>query len=213
MCSPPWERSAVRFGLRREPQKDSCGAAQGKCSFPCDGIGLAHKRQLRFHRAVCKTAISPERCIIAPFILKGFERCCVRERHAPSLQAPARLLVGGTRFSTVPSPDRRSVLPDRPENFPAFRHGCKDDAHALSGSAPTSGVQGFSPGADKRAASVLLWLFRCGGRQGCFWLGHGITLLYNISDIRHFVGSWYTTSNRCESVGGGCVAFPVLSCS
>ena len=47
-------------------------AAQGKCSFPWDGIGLAHKRQLRFHRAVCKTAISPERCIIAPFILKGF---------------------------------------------------------------------------------------------------------------------------------------------
>ena len=28
-----------------------------------------------------------------------------------------------------------------------------------------------------------------------------------------FVGSWYTTSNRCESVGGGCVAFSVLSCS
>ena len=25
--------SAVRFGLRREPQKDSCKAAQGKCSF------------------------------------------------------------------------------------------------------------------------------------------------------------------------------------
>ena len=42
-------------------------AAQGKCSFPWDGIGLAHKRQLRFHRAVCKTAISPERCIIAPY--------------------------------------------------------------------------------------------------------------------------------------------------
>ena len=52
------ERSAMRFDLRREPQKDSCKAAQGKCSFPWDGIGLAHKRQLRFHRAVCKTAIS-----------------------------------------------------------------------------------------------------------------------------------------------------------
>ena len=26
-------------------------------------------------------------------------------------------------------------------------------------------------------------------------------------------GSWYTTSNPCESVGGDCVAFPVLSCS
>ena len=46
------------------------------------------------------------RCIIAPFILKGFGRCFVRERHAPSLQAPARLPVDGTRFSEAPSPDR-----------------------------------------------------------------------------------------------------------
>ena len=161
----------MRFGLRREPQKDSCKAAQGKCSFPWDGIGLAHKRQLRFHRAVCKTAISPERCIIAPYFIGGSERCCVRERHAPSLQAPARLPVDGTRSSIAPSPDHRSVLPDRPENFPAFRHGCKGDAHALSGSALTSGVQGSSPGAGKSAASALLWLFRCGGRQGRFWVG------------------------------------------
>ena len=161
----------MRFDLRREPQKDSCKAAQGKCSFPWDGIGLAHKRQLRFHRAVCKTAISPERCIIAPFILKGFERCCVRERHAPSLQAPAQLPVDGTRFSKVPSPDHRSVLPDRPESFPAFRHGCKDDAHALSGSAPTSCVQGSFPGAGKSAASAPLWLSRCGDRQGWFSVG------------------------------------------
>ena len=43
--------------------------------------------------------------------------------------------------------------------------------HTLSsGSAPTSGVQGSSPGADKRAASVLLWLFRCGDRQGRIWV-------------------------------------------
>ena len=49
-------------------------AAQGKCSFPWDGIGLAHKRQLRFHRAVCKTAISPERCIIAPYPSSGIGR-------------------------------------------------------------------------------------------------------------------------------------------
>ena len=146
-------------------------AAQGKCSFPWDGIGLAHKRQLRFHRAVCKTAISPERCIIAPFILKGFGRCCVREHHAPSLQEPARLPVDGTRSSKAPSPDRRSVLPDRPKSFPAFRHECKGDAHALSGSALTSDVQGFSPGAGKSAASALLWLFRCGDRQGRFWVG------------------------------------------
>ena len=100
------ERSAMRFGLRREPQKDSCKAAQGKCSFPWDGIGLAHKRQLRFHRAVCKTAISPERCIIAPFILKGLKRCGVPASRESSLQVPAQLLVDGTQFSAAPSPDR-----------------------------------------------------------------------------------------------------------
>ena len=33
------------------------------------------------------------------------------------------------------------------------------------------GVQGSSLGADKSAASALLWLFRCGGRQGRFWVG------------------------------------------
>lgn len=149
----------------------AAAAAQGKCSFPWDGIGLAHKRQLRFHRAVCKTAISPERCIIAPFILKGFGRCCVREHHAPSLQEPVRLPADGTRSSEAPSPDRRSVLPDRPKSFPAFRHECKGDAHALSGSALTSDVQGSSPGADKSAAFVRLWIFRCGGRIGCFLVG------------------------------------------
>ena len=99
------------------------------------------------------------RCIIAPFILKGFGRCCVREHHAPSLQEPPQLPADGTRFSKAPSPDHRSALPDRPESFPAFRHGCKDDAHVLSDSALTSGVQGSSPGAGKSAAFVLLWLF------------------------------------------------------
>ena len=77
-------------------------AAQGKCSFPWDGIGLAHKRQLRFHRAVCKTAISPERCIIAPYFIGGLERSAFRERHAPSLQAPERLQVDGMKFSAAP---------------------------------------------------------------------------------------------------------------
>ena len=100
------ERSAMRFDLRWEPQKDSCKAAQGKCSFPWDGIGLAHKRQLRFHRAVCKTAISPERCIIAPFILKGAERCGFRAGRESSLQEPAQLPADGTQFSAAPSPDR-----------------------------------------------------------------------------------------------------------
>ena len=161
----------MRFGLRREPQKDSCKAAQGKCSFPWDGIGLAHKRQLRFHRAVCKTAISPERCIIAPYFIGGSERCCVRERHTPFLQAPAQLPADGTRFSEVPSPDRWSVLPDRPESFPAFRHECKGDAHSLSDSTLTSCVQGSSLGSGKSAAFALLWLFRCGDRLGRFSVG------------------------------------------
>ena len=110
------------------------------------------------------------RCIIAPYFIGDSERCCVRERHAPFLQAPARLPVDGTRSSKVPSPDHRSVLPDRPESFPAFRHGYKGDAHALSGSVPTSDVQGSSPGAGKSAAFALLWLFRCGDRLGRFWV-------------------------------------------
>ena len=59
--------SGVRFGPGRELQKDSCGAAQGKCSFPWDGIGMANRTPDRFHQAVCKTAIAPERCIIAPY--------------------------------------------------------------------------------------------------------------------------------------------------
>ena len=66
--------SEVRFGPGRELQKDSCEAAQGKCSFPWDEIGVVNGTPARFHQAVCKTAIAPERCIIAPFILKGLER-------------------------------------------------------------------------------------------------------------------------------------------
>ena len=71
------------------------------------------------------------------------------------------------------------------------------------------GVKGFFCGS---AASARLWLSRCGGRQDRFWVGswHHAPLQEPF-DI--FVGSWYTTSNRCESVGGGCVAFSVLSCS
>ena len=43
------ERSGVRFVPRRELQKDSCEAAQGKCSFPWDGIGMANEMPARFH--------------------------------------------------------------------------------------------------------------------------------------------------------------------
>ena len=122
-----------------------------------------------------------------PYVIGGSERSAFHEHHAPSLQEPARLQVDGTRFSAVPSPDHRSVLPDRPESFPAFRHGCKDDAHALSGSALTSGAQGSSPGADKSAASALLWLFRCGDRQGRFWVGSMASRSFSkVGCIRHF---------------------------
>ena len=144
-------------------------------SIEDDFMGKRRNCGVNEHLCFCTDANDTQqvttRCIIAPFILKGFGRCFVRERHAPSLQVPARPPVDGTRFSEAPSPDRRSVLLDRLESFPAFRHGCKDDAHALSGSALTSCVQGSSPGADKRAASALLWLFRCGGRLGLFSVG------------------------------------------
>ena len=70
-------------------------------------------------------------------------------------------------------------------------------------------VKGFFCGS---AASALLWLFRCGDRRGWIWVqSWHHAPLQEPFDI--FVGSWYTTSNRCEPVGGGCVAFSVLSCS
>ena len=144
-------------------------------SIEDDFMGKRRNCGVNEHLCFCTDANDTQqvttRCIIAPFTLKGFGRCCVREHHAPSLQVPARLQAGGTRFSAVPSPDHRSVLPDRPENFPAFRHGYKDDAHALSGSVLTSCVQGSSHGADKSAASALLWFFRCGGKQDRFSVG------------------------------------------
>ena len=85
------------------------------------------------------------------------------------------------------------------ENFPAFRHGYTVDAHGLCGSAPVSGVPEFSPGAGSSAAAVLLWLSRCGDRQGRFSVGswhHAPFQKLVVFDI--FIGSWYTTHNQCE---------------
>ena len=44
--------------------------------------------------------------IIAPFILKGAERCGFRAGRESSLQEPAQLPADGTQFSAAPSPDR-----------------------------------------------------------------------------------------------------------
>ena len=91
------------------------------------------------------------------------------------------------RFSAVPSPDHRSVLPDRPENFPAFRHGYTADAHGPCGSAPVSGVPEFSPGAGSSAAAVLLWLSRCGDRRDRFSVGSMASRSFSkVGCIRHF---------------------------
>ena len=51
------------------------------------------------------------RCIIAPYFIGGSERSAFRERHAPSLQVPARLPVDGMKFSAAPSPDDAENLP------------------------------------------------------------------------------------------------------
>ena len=93
--------------------------------------------------------------------------------------------------------------------FVLVRHIGGDLKIALVFGVVCIGVKGFFCGS---AASARLWLSRCGGRQDRFWVGswHHVPLQEPF-DI--FVGSWYTTSNRCESVGGGCVAFSVLSCS
>ena len=103
------------------------------------------------------------------FILKGFGSYGVPAHPEPFVQESPQLQVNGTKSSKAPSPDRLSVLPGRLENFPAFRHECKDDAHALSGSVLIFDVQGFSIGTDNSAVSVLLWLFRCGDRQNPVW--------------------------------------------
>ena len=69
-------------------------------------------RKARVHRLCTRAGmlesflIAPERCIIAPFILKGLKRCGVPASRESSLQVPAQLLVDGTQFSAAPSPDR-----------------------------------------------------------------------------------------------------------
>lgn len=138
---------------------------------------------------------SPERCIIAPFILKGFGCCGVPAHPEPSVQESPQLLADGTRFSKVPSPDCLSVLPGRQENFPAFRHACKDDVHAPYGSVPVSGVQESFLCAGSSAASVLLWLFRCGDRQD--WFSVGSWHHTPISNINYLCGL-----NSSEFVNG-----------
>ena len=152
-------------------------------SIEDDFMGKRRNCGVNEHLCFCTDANDTQqvttRCIIAPFILKGFGRCCVREHHAPSLQMPARLPVDGTRFSEAPSPDRRSVLPDRPESFPAFRHGCKGDAHALSGSAPTSlAFKDLLPVLTRAQLLLCFGFFAAEIGNVGFGLGHGITLLF-----------------------------------
>ena len=179
--------------------KDSCKAAQGKCSFPWDGIGLAHKRQLRFHRAVCKTAISPERCIIAPFILKGAERCGFRAGRESSLQAPAQLPADGTQFSAAHHLIVGEFFRRNQKTFQHSGTGTQPMHTGLAGQLRYLVFQNFLP------VLVVAQLLFCFGFLAAeigeigFRLGqwhHAPFQKLVVFDI--FIGSWYTTHNQCE---------------
>src|SRR5699024_6103879 len=112
-----------------------------------DEIGMANGAPNRFHQAVCKTAIAPERCIIAPFILKGLDLLWLLVNRESSLPGSAQPPADGMRVSAVPLPGRRLALPGRSENFPASRRAYRDDGYGPCGSAPVSCAPAFSPGA------------------------------------------------------------------
>ena len=84
-------------------------------SIEDDFMGKRRNCGVNEHLCFCTDANDTQqvttRCIIAPYFIRGSERSAFRERHAPSLQAPARLPADGTRSSIAPSPDHRSVLP------------------------------------------------------------------------------------------------------
>src|SRR5699024_9239429 len=100
----------------------------------------------RFHQAVCKTAISPERCIIAPFILKGLGRSELLANRESFLPGPAQPPADEMKVSAAPSPGHRSTLRGRSGNFPAFHHEYRDDGCGPCGSVPVSGAPAFSTG-------------------------------------------------------------------
>ena len=121
--------------------------------------GMANGAPNRFHQAVCKTAIAPERCIIAPFILKGSDLLGLLANRESSLLRPVQPPVDGMKVSAAPSPGRPSALPGRSENFPASRRAYRDDGCGPCESAPVSGAPAFSPGAGSNGASVQLFPF------------------------------------------------------
>ena len=113
----------------------------------------------RFHQAVCKTAIAPERFIIAPFILKGSDLLGLLANRESSLPRPVQPPVDGMKVLAAPSPGRPSALRGRSENFLASRRAYRDDGCGPCGSAPVSGSNAFSPGAGSNGYSVLLFPF------------------------------------------------------
>ena len=105
------KENAVFLGMESGCLQDRNFTQRGpRKSIEDDFMGKRRNCGVNEHLCFCTDANDTQqvttRCIIAPFILKVFGRCCVREHHAPSLQVPARLQAGGTRFSAAPSPDR-----------------------------------------------------------------------------------------------------------
>ena len=79
-------------------------------SIEDDFMGKRRNCGVNEHLCFCTDANDTQqvttRCIIAPFILKGAERCGFRAGRESSLQEPAQLPADGTQFSAAPSPDR-----------------------------------------------------------------------------------------------------------
>ena len=143
---------------------------------------MANETPARFHQAVCKTAIAPERCIIAPFILKGLGRSELLANHESFLPGPVRPPADGMRVSTAPSPGHRSAPPGRSGNFPASRLGYRDDECGPCGSTLVSGAPTFSPGAGSSGASSQLYLFGLST-----WSNFSITFIHSIFDSKSSV--------------------------
>ena len=73
----------------------------------------------------------------------------------------ASVLVQGTSTGTITDMDGKYSISVTPDDVLAFSYV----------GMTSQSVIGSFPGAGKSAASALLWLFRCGGRQGRFSVG------------------------------------------
>ena len=105
------KENAVFLGMESGCLQDRNFTQRGpRKSIEDDFMGKRRNCGVNEHLCFCTDANDTQqvttRCIIAPFILKGAERCGFRAGRESSLQEPAQLPADGTQFSAAPSPDR-----------------------------------------------------------------------------------------------------------